>query len=110
MGYMMNMGIRVLVRARCCWPGMFQDIEMYCRQCERCIVTKALVPKLVTEIGSLLARRPFEVIAMDFTILEPSSDGKENVLVFTNVFLKFVVAVPTRDQKAVTRTRSLVRE
>ncbi len=99
-----------LVRARCYWPGMFQDIETYCKQCERCIVAKAPVPKLVTEMGSLLARRPFEVVAMDFTVLEPSSDGKENVLIFTDVFSKFVVAVPTRDQKAVTVTRSLVRE
>lgn len=99
-----------LVRARCYWPGMFQDIEAYCRQCERCIVAKAPVPKLVTETGNLLARRPFEVVAMDFTVLEPSSDGKENVLIFTDVFSKFVVAVPTRDQKAVTVTKSLVRE
>ncbi|KAI2643769.1 Gag-Pol polyprotein [Labeo rohita] len=89
---------------------MFQDIETYCRQCERCIVAKAPVPKLVTEMGSLLAGRPFEVVAMDFTVLEPSSDGKENVLIFTDVFSKFVVAVPTRDQKAVTVTKCLVRE
>lgn len=43
-----------LVSARCYWPGMFQDIETYCRQRERCIVAKAQVPKLVMEMGSLL--------------------------------------------------------
>lgn len=43
-----------LVRARCYWPGMFQDIETYCRQCERCIVEKAPVPKLVIEMGSVV--------------------------------------------------------
>ncbi len=37
---------------------------------------------------------------MDIAVLEPSSDGKENVLIFTNVFSKFV---------AVTVTKSLVR-
>lgn len=71
---------------------------------------KASVPKLVTEMGSLLARRPFEVVAMNFTVLEPYSDGKENVLICTDVFSKFVVAVPTWDRKAVTVTKSLVRE
>jgi len=44
-----------MVRARCFWPGMFQDIETYCRQFERRIVAKAPVPKLVMEMGRLLA-------------------------------------------------------
>ena len=68
------------------------------------------MPKVVTELGSLLASRPFEVVAMDFTVLEPSSDGRENVLIFTDIFFKFTVAVPTRDQKAVTVAKSLVSE
>lgn len=44
-----------LVRARC-WPGIFQDIETYCRQCESCTMAK-----LVITLGSLLARRTFEL-------------------------------------------------
>lgn len=71
-----------LVRARCYWSGMFQDIETYCKQCARCIVAKAPVPKmvtetLVTETENLLTRRPFEVVVMDFTVLESSSDCSE---------------------------------
>ncbi|KAJ8404516.1 hypothetical protein AAFF_G00337830 [Aldrovandia affinis] len=96
-----------LIRARCYWPGMYQDIEAYCKQCRRCIVSKAPVPRVVTELGSLMASRPLEVVAMDFTVLEPSSDGRENVLILTDVFSKFTVAVPTRDQKAVTVAKSL---
>ena len=46
----------------------------------------------------------------DFTQLEPASDGRENVLVLTDVFTKFTVAVPTRDQKAVTVAKTLIRE
>ncbi|KAJ8362385.1 hypothetical protein AAFF_G00376130, partial [Aldrovandia affinis] len=99
-----------LIRARCYWPGMYQDIEAYCKQCRRCIVSKAPVPRVVTELGSLMASRPLEVVAMDFTVLEPSSDGRENVLILTDVFSKFTVAVPTRDQKAVTVAKSLVQE
>lgn len=66
MGYVTNTGIVErtfkLVRARCYWPGKFQDNETYCRQCERYTVVKAPVPKLVTEMGCLLARRPFDQI------------------------------------------------
>ena len=33
---------------------------------------------------------------IDFTLLEPSRNGVENVLIMTDVFSKFTVAVPTR--------------
>lgn len=39
---------------------------------------------------------------MDFTILEPSHNGLENVLVMTDILSKFSVAIPTRDQRAST--------
>ena len=51
-----------------------------------------------TPIGSIIATKPLEVLAMDFTQLEPASDGRENMLVLTDVFTKFTVAIPTRDQ------------
>ena len=61
-----------------------------------------------TPMGRIIATKPLEVLAMDFTQLEPASDGRENVLVLTDVFTKFTVAVPTRDQKAVTVAKTLI--
>jgi len=61
-------------------------------------------------MGRLTASYPLEVLAIDFTILEPSSDGRENVLVMTDVFTKLTHAVPTRDQKATTVVKVLVKE
>ncbi|XP_055997903.1 uncharacterized protein LOC130047287 [Ostrea edulis] len=46
-------------------------------------------------ISHLLATKPNEIVAMDFTLLEKSSDGRENVLVLTDVFSKFSIAIPT---------------
>ncbi|KAI3369563.1 hypothetical protein L3Q82_024379 [Scortum barcoo] len=62
-------------------------------------------------MGHLLASRPNEILAIDFTLLEPSRSGFEkNVLVMTDVFSKFTVAVPTRDQWASTVAQVLVSE
>ena len=61
-------------------------------------------------MGSLLATKPLEVLAMDFTLLEPASYGRENILVLTDVFTKFTIAIPIRDQRASTVVKTLVKE
>ena len=99
-----------LVRTRCYWPGMSADIARWCLQCERCQVAKDTRPAARSFMGHLLASRPNEVVAVDFTILEPSRTGVENVLVLTDVFSKYTLAIPTRDQRASTVAQVLVNE
>ena len=98
-----------LVRNRCYWPGMVIDVAEYCRKCERCTLAKG-GKRLHPTMGSLTASRPLEVLAIDFTVIERSSSGVENVLVLTDVFTKFTQAIPTKDQKATTVARVLVKE
>ena len=52
---------------------------------------------------SYLASRPQEVVCMDYTKLEEVC-GKEDVVVITDVFTKFSLAVATLDQTAETTT------
>lgn len=99
-----------LLRVRCYWPGMFRDVVRWCQQCERCQLAKDTQPVTHSFMGHLLAARPNEIVAIDFTMLEPSVSGHENVLVMTDVFTKYTVAVPTRDQQAATVARVLVGE
>ena len=95
-----------LMTRRCYWPSMEMDVKKYCDECERCILSKS-GKKVKTTMGSLIARKPLEILAVDFTMLEPS--GKiENVLVMTDVFTKFTQVVPSRDQKASTVAKLLV--
>nr|XP_046254367.1 uncharacterized protein LOC124064187 [Scatophagus argus] len=61
-------------------------------------------------MGHVLASQPNEIVAIDFTLLEPSQNGLENVLVMTDVFSKYTVAVPTRDQQTATVARILLTE
>ena len=46
----------------------------------------------------------------NFTKLEPASDHRDNALVMTDVFTKYTVAVPTRNQEAATVAKVLVTE
>ena len=99
-----------LVRERCWWPGLHDYVKKYLSECERCVVAKGPYLPVKTPMTSIIASKPLEVLAMDFTQLEPASDGRENVLVLTDVFTKFTVAVPTRDQRASTVVKTLVRD
>ncbi|KAL4004410.1 P2Y purinoceptor 4 [Sarotherodon galilaeus] len=99
-----------LVRQRCYWPGMSSDIKQWVQRCERCQVAKDSELGSHSYMGHLLASRPNEILAIDFTVLEPSRSGVENVLVMTDVFSKYTVAVPTRDQRASTVAQALLTE
>lgn len=59
-------------------------------------------------MGHLFASRPNQILAVDFTMLEPSKNGMENVLAMTDVFSKYTQAVPTHDQRASTVAKVLV--
>lgn len=62
-----------LVKRRCYWPGMVRDVERWCKECQRCILAKAVQPKVRSFMGTLQASRPHEILAVDFTVLEPSA-------------------------------------
>ena len=75
-----------LVRARCYLYKMDANVESWCRSCERCTLAKAPNPKVNPSMGNFVATRPMEVLAVDFTVLDKSSDGYENVLIMPDGF------------------------
>lgn len=99
-----------LIRRRCYWPGMEAEVRAKCHECRQCAVAKANQPLAHAAMGHLLASRPNQILAVDFTTLERASDGREHVLVMTDVFSKYTQAVPTRDQTATTVANVLVHE
>lgn len=99
-----------LIRERCYWPGMRDAVRSWYLQCERCCLAKQTLPQVRAPMGHLLASKPNEILAIDFSFLEPAHDGRDQVLVMTDVFSKFTQVVPTRDQRASTVADILVRE
>lgn len=99
-----------LLRQRCFWGGMHEDVEQWVKKCQRCVLTKLPQPKVHAPQTPFLATRPLEVVAVDYTVLERASSGCENVLVVTDVFTKFSQAFPTRDQRADTTAKVILKE
>lgn len=99
-----------LVRSRCYWPGMYKAVKKWCEECERCTLAKPAHPPVKAPMGHLIAARPNQNLVIDFTFLECSRDGKEQVLIMADVFSKFTQAVPTYDHRASTVANVLVKE
>ena len=110
MGHQGIYRVEKLVRSRFYWPNIRSDIQYWISMCERCNLAKMPHLKVSTPMHSNVAREPLEVIAIDFTVLEPASNGIENILVMTDVYSKFTIAVPNRNQIAHTVAKALVRE
>ena len=87
-----------LARQRFYWPFMASMIERKCKSCERCIRRKA-TPQTAS-LGTIETSFPMELVCIDFLSIEPDNKGVKNVLVMTDHFTKYAIAVPTKDQTA----------
>ena len=55
-----------------------------------------------TKPGVIIAHNLMDLMCIDFMKVDPSKDGKENILILTPAFTKFSKAFVTPNQKAIT--------
>ncbi|KAL1268489.1 hypothetical protein QQF64_033852 [Cirrhinus molitorella] len=95
-----------LVRNRFYWPKMASDIEHKIRTCGRCI-RRNVLPEKAAPLVNIMTNRPLQLVCMDFLTLEPDHSNTKDVLVITDHFTKYALAIPTPNQKAKTVARCL---
>lgn len=106
MGHMGKDRTLDLVRARFYWPRMASDIERKVKTCNRCVLRKTL-PERAAPLVNIMTTRPLELVCMDFLSIEPDRSNTKNILVITDHFTKYAVAIPTPNQKALTVAKCL---
>lgn len=95
-----------LVRERYYWPRMATDVEEWVRNCMRCKVSKGTGTR--EPLVSIVTTQPLELVCLDYLTLEMSKGGYENVLVITDHFTRYALAIPTRNQSARTTAEAFV--
>lgn len=95
-----------LVRTRFYWPRMATQVEQKVKTCDRCLRRKG-PPEKAARLVNITTTRPLELVCMDFLSLEPDSSNTRDILVITDHFTKFALALPTSNQKSRTVARCL---
>ena len=95
-----------LARARFYWPKMAQAVDVKCHTCERCFRRKT-IPERAAPMMNISTSYPLELVCMDYLSIEPDNKDTRNVLVITDHFTKFAVAIPTKDQRARTVAKAI---
>jgi len=81
------------------WPGITKDVYVYLKSCDRCIKRKSSTDVQVL-IVSIITSQPPELVTMDILTLEAHKGGFEHLLVITDHFTKYAMAISTRNQTA----------
>ena len=87
---------------------MAKDTQNWVTNCHHYQIAQGDYNQPKPKIGHLEAHNPLDLVCLDFTKIDPSKTGKENVLVITDAFTKFSLAVCTPNQAAKTVAKILV--
>ena len=88
------------------WPNMTSDVQSWIRSCEHCIRRKT--PTYArAPLVNIQTSQPMELVCMDCLSLELSKGGYQNILVISDHFTKFAMAVPANNQTAKTTAEAL---
>ena len=95
-----------ILRRRFFWPGMSKTVQTWTRECPTCVLSKrGLEPR--APLKPIQSSYPFEIVGLDYLSLGRPADTYPYILVITDLFSRYALAVPTKDQTAATTVRAL---
>ena len=94
-----------LCQERFYWPGKSTDVVDGISKYYRCTSAKAPSLPHCAPLENIITSQPMEMVALDFLVLEDGRGGIANVLVITDHFFKYAVAIPTTNQTTRTTAR-----
>ena len=90
------------------WNTMYKDVAKYVKNCPQCQVAQGHYVGPKTKPSSIIANGPLDLLCVNFTKMDSSGDGKENVLVLIDTFSKLSQVFLTSNQKALTMAKITV--
>ena len=90
-----------LIRDRYYWPKMSHDVERKVQTCPRCIRRKTPTNSRAPLVN-IKTSQPLELVCMDYVTLDMSKGGYYYVLVITDHYTRYALAVPTKNMSAKT--------
>jgi len=90
------------------WPGMAEDVMRFISACERCNRSKAPHLPEKAPLHPIISTEPLDIVCLDYLSLEASKGGYTSILVITDHFTKFAVAIPTQSQSAANTAKLLL--
>ena len=99
-----------LVQEHFWWPMMVEDCKALVRGCPRCHMFEGVTPK--APLCPIRAHAPLELVHVDFTSVESTMElnklpSIKKVLIITDHFMRYALAVVTKDQTAKTIAKVL---
>lgn len=91
-----------LILCKYWWPQIYDDVAYWC---SRCIICKKRKPPIKTPkapLKPILPEGPWDIVAVDVCSFNVGNALKRDLVVFVDLFTKYVIGVPTKDQKAQT--------
>ena len=87
------------IRDRFFWPGMSYHIDKWIKGCKSCLLRKTPTHDRAP-LTSITTTQPLELVCMDYLKLEMSKGGYQYVLVITDHFTRYALAIPTKNTTA----------
>lgn len=84
-----------LILHKYCWPQIYDDVSYWCLHCVVCQKRKLPVKKPKIPLKPILSEGPWDIIAVDVCSFNIGTALKKDLVVFIDLYTKYVVAVPT---------------